>query len=203
MHQKKCKKLRKPLSSHNGRSNKLLRGGSFTPRTLGKAQNSCPAAPRWAHCGWLHRRGRGIERSPEKTWNCRVGEKNGLICSSLSRRPLQDAAVCSSAQSQVSRIGFHPQSRSRGRWVRPPDSRASVCSPSWAVVREPASSWSSCSGGDEAGRTPRSPSGSGHRRKKQLWKVKKTTHQGTAVFYWISILSFGLHGLPLHFMASR
>lgn len=106
-------------------------------------------------------------RWPEET------RQNGLIPSPLSRQPLQDQAVCSSAQSRGSRTGSRPQSRSRGRWRHLPDPRVSVCWPIGAVVSEPASSWSSCSGGDEAGRTRRPPSSSGHTRKRWLWNIQK------------------------------
>lgn len=78
------------------------------------------------------------------------------------------AAVCSSGQSQVSRIDWRPQSRSRGRWLRPPRARASARSPSEAAAREPSSSSSSCSGVDGGRRKERLLSGSDQWRKNQL-----------------------------------
>lgn len=89
------------------------------------------------------------------------------------------AAVCSSGQSQVSRIDWRPQSRSRGRWLRPPRARASARSPSEAAAREPSSSSSSCSGVDGGRHKERLLSGSDQWRKNQLenQQIKKKTNQ--------------------------
>lgn len=86
------------------------------------------------------------------------------------------AAVCSSGQSQVSRIDWRPQSRSRGRWLHPPRPRASARSPSEAAARDPSSSSSSCSGGDGGRRKERLLSGSDQWRKNHLenHQIKKS-----------------------------